>query len=113
MPRLVTQFDIDLANPTSLSVSGTASIASRTRLGAPRRTSFSLVSLTSGVTLTIIKGDIEGATVNNGITLQQNQAYVESDADNFNCWQGQITLIASGAGTVAFTEVIDNSNDGA
>lgn len=71
-----------------------------------RRKLFSIVSLTAGVTTTIAKGDVP-AVANNGIVLSQGQGVWESDGENFQCWKGAIQVIASGAGTIAISEMME------
>jgi len=104
MAAVVEYNEIDLSAPRTVSVTATAAQLSNSRLGLPRRTSFSIIPLSAGVTVTVAKGDAP-AVVNEGIVLIQNQAYIESDSDGYNCWQGAIQIVASGNGSVAVTEV--------
>lgn len=111
MAHIVTYDEIDLSSPRTVSVSATSTTVSTSRLNLPRRTSFFLVPLTAGVTVTVTKGD-GAAVANAGIVLIQNQAYLESDSEGFLCWQGAIQAIASGNGSVAVVEVFERSNNG-
>lgn len=98
--------DIELASPRTVSVTATASTLSPTRLGRKARSSFLITPLTAGVTVTISKSD-EPAVANQGIVLIANQSYLESNADNFRCWQGALQVVASGNGSVAIVEVFE------
>ena len=37
----------------------------------------------------------EAATAYNGIVLQQNQSWVDSDSEGYQCWQGKIQAICA------------------
>lgn len=91
---------------TSITVSGTSGqiLASAANY---RRTAFAIIALTAGVTVTIAKGDV-AAVANNGIVLAANQSYVESTSQEFLCWQGAIQVVASGAGSVALSEMFED-----
>lgn len=108
MADVVTYDEIERTAPRTVSISGTAIELSATRLGLKRRKSFVLVPTTAGVTATIIKGGEFGSgAVLAGIPLGANQLYGEADSDNFNCWQGPINVIASGAGAISISETFD------
>lgn len=63
-------------------------------------------NLTAGVTVTIQKGET-AAIQNEGIVLSQGQNWFESNGENFECWKGEIQVIASGAGTIAVSEMFE------
>lgn len=92
-----------LNSTVSVTTSSTQAFVDRS---AARRLAFSIVPLTSGCIVTVAKG-LPSAVANNGIVLTQNQPYVESTSENFQCYQGPIQMIADVAGTVAISEVID------
>jgi len=70
----------------------------------PKRTSFIITNTSgAGVAATIHKG-VDAAVANQGVVLQQNGIYGESDNDGFRCWKGEIQVIGSAAGSVAFSE---------
>lgn len=112
MAYIVQNEDIENTTPQLLSVSGTASTLSNTRLGRARRTFFSIIPITAGVTVTIVLGD-SAPVATQGIVLIQNQPFSQSlDNDNLGepckgVFQGTIQAIASGAGQVAFVEIFD------
>lgn len=96
--------EIELAAPRSVAVSSTEAEISPTRLGRTRRTSLFIVPTSAGVVVTISKGDLP-AVQNAGYVLQQGQAYVEADGDNFNCYQGAVHAVSSAGGNIAIVEV--------
>ena len=99
--------DIENTSPQLLSVSGTASTLSQTRLGKAKRSFFSIIPITAGVTVTVVLGDSSPA-VTQGIVLIQNQPFVQSlDINGKGVYQGPIQAIASGAGSVAFVELFE------
>lgn len=99
--------EIENTAPQLLSVSGTASVLSATRLGRARRVFFSVIPITAGVTVTIVLGGSTPA-VNQGIPLIQNQPFSQClDVNGRGVFQGEIQAIASGAGQVAFTEIFE------
>jgi len=99
--------DIENTSPQLLSVSGTASVVSPTRLGKAKRSFFSLIPITAGVTVTLVLGDSAPA-VNQGIVLIQNQFFLQSlDTNGKGVYQGNIQAIASGAGQVAVVELFE------
>ena len=107
MPRPVTNDEIELASPQLLSVSGTASTLSATRLGRAKRTFFSIIPVTAGVTVTIVFGE-QIAVVNAGVPVGNGQAFTQSlDSNGRGVFQGAIQAIASGAGSVALTETFE------
>lgn len=106
MGKIIEYEEIDLSSPRTVSVSGTAAELSSSRLGLQRRTFFSIIPLTAGVTVTISFGD-QTAVALQGISLIQNQPFSMSDSEEFKCWQGAIQVVASGAGNVAVTEIFE------
>ena len=58
---------------------------------------------TSGAAITISKG-VAPAVLNEGIVLQLNCTWFETDSEGFGCWKGAIQVIGSGAGTLAISE---------
>lgn len=104
---IVTENDIDTTVPAIVSVSGTASVLSPTRLGLKKRSFFSIIPITSGVTVTVVFGD-SAPVATQGIPLIQTQPFSQSlDINGRGVFQGQIQVIASGAGSVAFTETFE------
>lgn len=95
------------ARNAAVSVSGTSTELCATRLGRSRRVALVLTPLTAGVTVSISFGD-QAAILNQGMILNQSQPYAEADSEGFNCWQGAIQAIASGAGSVAVLERYEN-----
>lgn len=102
----VTDAEIELSTPRTVSVSTTSTELSPTRLGRTRRTSFLIVPLTAGVTVTITKGE-QDAVANQGYVLTQNQPYVEATSEGFLCYQGALQVVASSAGSVSIVEVFE------
>lgn len=102
----VTDRDIEVSTPSTVSVSATASTLSATRLGRAPRSFFSIIPLSAGVTVTVTFGD-SPAVANAGLVLSTNQPYLEAKGDNFIPYQGTINIVASGAGTVAYVERFD------
>lgn len=70
-----------------------------------RRTAI-YVTVTSGNAVTIVKGS-GSAVAGEGIVLQPNSTWYESDSEGFNCWKGEIQAIGTGAGTVAVSETVE------
>jgi len=87
------------------SFSATTSSAEALPERAGRRLAFVITPVTAGVTIFIGKGPVAVAT-NTGIPVQVNQNYVESNSEGFQCWQGPIQILGSGAGTVAISETL-------
>lgn len=105
---LVTEREIEKTTPQLLTVAATAITASATRLGLKRRSFFSIIPITAGVTVTVVFGD-SIAVANQGIPLSANQPFSQSlDTNGRGVFQGTIQLIASGAGQVAFTETFED-----
>jgi len=71
-----------------------------------RRTAFTIVPLSAGVTVTVALGDVP-AVADAGIVLSANQPYSESSDGGFECWQGAVQIVASGAGNVAIRETLE------
>lgn len=103
-PGLVTEEEIELSAPQTLTV-GTSDVEiSATRLGKTRRTFFSIVPLTAGATITLTFGD-SPAVANKGVVLSANQPYIETDDPGAPCYQGAIHAISSAPGSsVAIVE---------
>jgi hypothetical protein len=107
MATPVHESDIEPTNPQLLAVSATASTLSPTRIGRTKRSFFSVIPVTSGVTVTIVFGD-SVAEVEKGIVLIQNQPFSQSlDINGRGVYQGTIQAIASGNGDVAFVETFE------
>lgn len=106
MASLVTYEEIENASPRSVSVSATETQLAPSRLGQPRRKSFFIVPLTAAVTVTVTKGDA-AAVAGEGYVLEKGQPMVEADGPNFDCYQGQLRVVATGNGSVAIVEVFD------
>lgn len=107
MPKPVTFEEIENSAPQLLSVSTTASTLSATRQSRAKRTFFSIIPITDGVTVTVFLGD-GTPSANKGIPLIKNQVFSMSlDANEKGVYQGTIQAIASGSGQVAFTELFE------
>lgn len=107
MSRLVELSDIEPSTPQTVTVGATAVTLSEKRLGKTKRSFFSIVPITAGVTVTIVFG--EGtAAVNAGLPLQAGQPFIQSlDINGRGVYQGDIQAIASGPGSVAFVEIFE------
>jgi len=112
MAYIVQEKDIEPTTPSLLSVGATEVTLSATRLGRSRRSFFSIIPLTPGMSVTISYGE-QTAVLNAGIPLIQNQplfASLTGTNPAMPCegvYQGEIKAIANIAGTVAFVEVFD------
>lgn len=103
---MVNQYDFAGVSNRQESVSATSTkIASD--VGMFMRRKQIIVTNLSAITVTIAKGDV-AAVANTGIILSQNQSWFEADDASFNCWQGQIQAIGSGAGTLSVVEVFES-----
>lgn len=66
---------------------------------AKRRTSFYLRNTSTGgqiISLSMSNKDL--ATAGNGVVLNPNDTYAESNGEGFICWNGKITAISNLAG---------------
>lgn len=101
-------WEIEGTSPQNLSVSGTASVASTSRLGKSHRTAWGVTPTTAGMTLTVVLGDASAAALA-GQPLQQWQPMGQSmvDSGGRGVFQGTIQLIASGSGNASFWETFE------
>ena len=88
---------------TATAVSGTSTEVLPARWG--KRSAFSITCVTAGVRISIFKGE-DPAVLDQGLTKQTFDPFVESTDAGFQCWQGPIQVIASGAGSVAVSETL-------
>lgn len=103
----VTWEEIENTEPQLKSVTTAASTLSASRLGRAKRTFFSIIPLSAGITVTVVLGD-GTATASTGIVLVKNQPFVQSlDSNGKGVFQGTIQAIADGSGSVAFTEIFE------
>lgn len=77
------------------------------RVGSTVRKAFGITNTHATSVLTIWETDDTGATAGSGIVLQPKQAFYESTTDQFECWQGQIQVIADASCTYAVFERTD------
>lgn len=82
------------------------STSQRVLLANHKRKVIYISALSAGVTITIAKGEI-AAVPNEGIILSQGQTWFEGDGSGFQCWKGEIQVVASGNGTIAISEMIE------
>ena len=107
MGILVEEQDIERTTPQLLTVDVNPVTLSATRLGLTKRSFFSIIPITAGVTVTIVFGD-SVPVADQGIVLVKNQVFSQSlDTNGAGVFQGTIQAIASGAGQVALVEVFE------
>jgi len=70
-----------------------------------KRSGFILTNLGAGI-VSVRKGDTI-AVANEGIVLQPNQAYGETDDAQFSCYKGAIQAIGSAAANLAISESME------
>jgi hypothetical protein len=61
----------------------------------------------AGNTITIVFSDAQGAAVNAGIPLRPYDYIIDCSSENYECWQGAITAIGSGASAVQNLSVFE------
>ncbi len=71
-----------------------------------KRSQLIITNTSAAAIATIAKGD-NAAVAGYGIRLPPNGAYLESTDGGFNCWQGEVQIIADAAGTVAVVETLE------
>ena len=86
----------EMARNTVVSVPNTATQLSDNKFG--RRSSILIRNLDPVLTVNVFFSDTEVAVAGRSITLYPREYVVESAGDNYTCWQGAITAIASAAG---------------
>lgn len=62
------------------------------------------ITNTGGNTITIVKGRQSIAVAGQGIILQANGTWFETDSEGFRCWKGAVQVIGAGASTIAISE---------
>lgn len=102
------------AGNRTVAVSATESELLQTRLAKSPRTMLAITPVTAGVTVYLSLGE-QAAATNQGIPLSPNQPFVQS-ANNLQealqtVWQGPVRVIATGAGSVAVTEMFFQENN--
>lgn len=89
-----------------VSVSATSTTICKPVTGNKRRIQMIITANTAGVTVTIAKGDVS-AVATYGLPLNSSSTYIEATDGGFQCWQGQVQAVATGAGTVSVVETFE------
>lgn len=109
MQRTVGYNDIDQSNPQYVAVSSTPTRILQSRLGESFRNFFSIVPITSGLTVSVILGPVN-ALANYGTPIITNQPFAQSmDVNGKGIYQGEIWVVASGNGYIAIQETFEQS----
>lgn len=92
---------------SSVTISGTTARACLAVMIGYKRTQLIITNTSAAAVATITKGD-QAAVAGAGIRLPPNGSYLESTDSGFNCWQGEVQVIADAAGTVAVVETLES-----
>lgn len=98
-----------LYNENSINTSVTVGATSLKVSYAKKRKSFILRNVsTGGQVISLALANNVVAAVNTGIVLNVNDAVVDSNSGNYQCWSGDISAVASAAGGIlSINEVLE------